>query len=52
MIESNNVVHRCLYAVRETVFDGKIQEGDIIGMQEDSIAIISKSAQKGVKRTS
>lgn len=38
------------YAVRETVFDGKkIQEGDIIGMQEDSIAVISKSAEKGAK---
>jgi len=52
MIESiDNVVSASVtYAVRETVFDGKkIQEGDIIGMQEDSIAIISKSAQKGVK---
>nr|WP_180321642.1 DAK2 domain-containing protein [Clostridium sp. MD294] len=52
MIESMETVSSAsvTYAVRETVFDGKqIQEGDIIGMQEDSIAIISKSAEKGAK---
>ena len=52
MIESmENVVSASVtYAVRETVFGGKqIQEGDIIGMQEDNIAVISKSAENGAK---
>lgn len=52
MMESiDNVVSGSVtYAVRETVFDGKkIKEGDIIGMQEDRITVISKSAEKGVK---
>ena len=38
------------YAVRETTFDGKsIKQGDIIGMQEDNITVISESAEKGAK---
>jgi len=52
MVESmENVVSASVtYAVRETVFGGKqIQEGDIIGMQEDNIAVISKSAENGAK---
>ncbi len=52
MIESmGNVVSGSVtYAVRETVFGkNRIQEGDIIGMQEDMITVISKSVERCVK---
>lgn len=52
MIESmENVVSASVtYAVRETVFGrNRIQEGDIIGMQEDMITVISKSVERCVK---
>lgn len=53
MMESiQNVISASVtYAVRETVFDGnKINEGDIIGMLEDSIAVIAESAENGAKK--
>ena len=52
MIESmkNVVSANVTYAVRETVFDGKnIKQGDIIGMQEDTISVISENPEKGAQ---
>ena len=48
MMESmkNVVSANVTYAVRETVFDGKnIKQGDIIGMQEDTISVISENPE-------
>lgn len=52
MIESmeNVISANVTYAVRETVFDGKnIKQGDIIGMQEDTISVISENPEKGAQ---
>lgn len=49
MMESmkNVVSANVTYAVRETVFDGKnIKQGDIIGMQEDTISVISENPEE------
>ncbi len=52
MLESmKNVISASVtYAVRETTLNGKnIKQGDIIGMQEDNITVISENAEKGAE---